>query len=204
MHPEDQDSERIVEIHAGQNLDHHFETLFNLYFERVVYFFRGRGFDPDSARDLAQETFLLAFRNIAQFRGDGRFLDWLFRIAANVWKNRLRTLGTAKRSAIEVSLTRGVAENERGELAREPESLTQPADQLDSVLATERLEALREAVDGLPPQMRRCVFLRLRDLKYSEIATRLQLTVGTVKTQIHLARRRLKELLKDDFEDLPI
>ncbi len=196
----DLDARRIAEIHAGKNLEEHFEALFDQYFDRVVSFFIRRGFSHDESTDLAQETFVRAFRKIGQFRGDGRFRDWLFRVAASTWKNRLRSLSAAKRDAAEVSLSWLDPDDQDRE--QEGTALRRGASQLDAVLQQERADELRRAVLSLPPQMRRCVFLHIdQDLRYPEIAARLKLTTGTVKTQIHLAKRRLKERLGNVFAE---
>jgi RNA polymerase sigma-70 factor (ECF subfamily) len=171
-----------------------FADLFEEYGPAVSYFFARRGFPPEDCRDLMQETFLKAYRGLAGFRDDAGLRTWLLKIAANVWKNALRSRQTVKRSAMKtVSLEGALTEDEvpegRGEELRQPGS----ADPLDRVLRDESRRMLREAVAELPPRMRRCVQLRIdRSLKYREIAAILQVSVDTVKTQLHQARQRLK------------
>lgn len=171
-----------------------FADLFEEYGPAVSYFFARRGFPPEDCRDLAQETFLKAYRGLPRFRDDAELKTWLLRIAANVWKNALRARHTGKRSAVRTVPLEGLLVEGDVPVAR-PDEVQRPGsvDPLDRVLREEGRRMLREAVAELPPRMRRCVQLRIdRSLKYREIAAILQVSVDTVKTQLHQARQRLK------------
>lgn len=171
------------------------EALFLRYYRTLVVFFSHRGFSAEEARDLTQETFLRAFRHQEQFRGESQAATWLFQIATNVSRNTLRYQGTAKRDAEEIS----VSAPEGTEAA---ESVPDPSDPLRDVLSEERARMLREALRDLPPQMRRCVLLRVEhDLKYREIAELLKLSIETVKAHLYQARHQLKGSLAHYFID---
>lgn len=168
----------------------------------VSYFFSRRGFSPEDCRDLTQETFLKAFRGLSGFRDEAGLKTWLLRIAANVWKNALRDQQAVKRSAMKTVSLEEIQTVARP-LSRVVSTIPNPPpapNPLDHVIRSEASRVLREAVEELPPRMRRCVLLRIdRGLKYREIATVLSVSVDTVKTQLHQARQRLKDDLGEYF-----
>lgn len=178
-----------------------FAELFEDYAPAVSCFFARRGFPPEDCRDLTQETFLKAYRGLARFRAEAGLETWILRIAANVWKNTLRSRQADKRSA-----ARTVPLEEAGPLPGALARVAGPAREdatpapLDRVIRGEERRMLREAVEELPPRMRRSVLLRVdQGLKYREIATIMAVSVDTVKTQLHQARQRLRDRLCDHF-----
>lgn len=178
-----------------------FAEVFATYAPAVSYFFARRGFPPEDCRDLTQETFLKAYRGLARFRDDADVRTWILSIAANVWKNALRSRQAVKRSAAKTVPLESLSVEE---VPVDAEALgvgaSRPPSPLQDVLADERRRELRKAVAELPPRMRRCVRLRIdHGLKYGEIASILQVSVDTVKTQLHQARKRLREALGEYF-----
>ncbi len=173
-----------------------FEGLFDRYYRPVSRFFAKRGISKDECLDLTQDTFLGVHRGISRFRRSDDVEKWLFTIAANVWRNRCRGQSTQKRSALVLSLESGAVDTSvisaQGSSPPTPEA---------NALSDERIQLLRRAVAELPPQMRRCVFLRIdQDLKYREIADLLCISIDTVKSLLGQAKKRLKEKLVGDFE----
>ena len=167
-----------------------FRRLFDLFYPRLVCFFARRGFPPQDCLDLTQETFLGIYRGIGSFRRDSRFETWLFSIATNAFRKRLRRGVAGKREGREVSLE--PAEDARDEAPVPGED----------ALRKERSRLLREAVEKLPEQMRRCLVLRVyQEMKYREIAALLRLSPETVKVHLFQARRRLREELGPYFAD---
>lgn len=191
--------QRIIErLQAGPAREEDFRRLFDLYYPRIVHFFTRRGFPPQDCLDLTQETFLGIYKGIGAFRRDARFETWLFKIATNAYRKRLRRGAAGKRDGREVSLEAG--EDPEHGLPHEPPSLE--PDKEDDVLRKERSRLLREAVDKLPEQMRRCLILRVyQDMRYREIAAVLRLSPETVKVHLFQARRRLREELGPYFHD---
>lgn len=175
---------------VGRDLE--FETLFERYARPVSYFFAHRGFSPEECRDLTQETFVGVYRGMDAFRRDASVETWLFTIAANVWRNEVRSRTAGKREGREVPLE-GLAEGS-GTLL--PAELREADDPLAGLLEEERACLLREALGELPAQMRRCLLLRLdQQLKYREIAQVLRVSIETVKSQLFQARERLRHRL---------
>ena len=173
-----------------------FEEVFERYYRSVVHFFLNRGFSREESRDLAQETFLKAFRGWDGFRQDSRRQTWLFKIATHVAINALRYDQADKRSGEEQSLEESL-EQGLPVFSSAPAMRRQAAAPLDQVLEKERTEELSQALAQLPPRMQRCVRMRLEHgLKYKEIARLTGVTVDTVKAHLFQARRQLKEQLK--------
>lgn len=167
------------------------EELFQRYYRPVVAFFLRKGFTFDESRDLAQDTFLRVFNKWESFRGESSIETWLFQIAANLYKNTLRSRQTQKRDAQEVPLDR----DEVAELG------SRESDPLRVVLTEEQARLLWSALEKLPPQMRQAVLLRIRDLKYREIADVMHVSIETVKAHLYQARQQFRKLLADYFTD---
>ena len=187
-------------------LDDEFEVLFERYYPRVSNFFSRRGFSPDESEDLAQRTFLKAYRSwerhrrrydlVAEARAETweRYrkdeTSWIFTIALNTWRNEIRRQKTRKRDAQEVDL------EQLREVGWEPPALED--DPEVEYLGRQRLRLLEEKFDTLPPAMRRCFELRFaQGLKYREIALILKISIQSVRSQLHQARKRLEELFAD-------
>lgn len=181
----------------GIDREENFRKIFKACYRRTHVLFAKWGFEDIECEDLVQETFLRVHRNLASFRGDSKFITWLWEVATNVYKNTLRSRGTQKRDAQEVSLDESDADGMAGgAMALE----SRERDPLDDLLVGERKQKLREAMKSLPPQMRRCVELRVNDdLKYREIAELMHVSIDTVKAHLFQARQILKTKL-DPFQ----
>jgi RNA polymerase sigma-70 factor (ECF subfamily) len=168
-----------------------FRLLFDRFYWPLFRFFERRGFSREECQDLVQETFLRVHRGIEDFRGEAHCVHWLFRIAANTAGKAMRYSTAARRAGDTVSL-----EDQDVEEAPAP---------LRQLLGKERQELLRQAIDGLPAQMRRCVRMRVfQDLDYEEIAEALQISPSTVKVQLFKARKRLQSELEDSLVDFDL
>ena len=167
--------------------------LFDRYHGRLQRFFLSRRFTHDEALDLTQETLLRVFQYMENIRTEASIDSWVLRVAANVWKNELRFRAAARRAGREVSLEAAYEEGRDAVEAAAIRSTARPANALEQALAAEELDAANSCLDELPPGMRRCLVLHVhQDRKYQEIATLLRLSIDTVKSHIHSARRQLK------------
>jgi RNA polymerase sigma-70 factor (ECF subfamily) len=150
--------------------------------------------DAEEARDLTQETFLRAFQSISRFRGDADLKTWIYRIAVNQARNRWRWWKRRRRD-VTVSLDGNSGNSEqplsaslRNEDAPDPEQET---------LAHEREGQLREALMGLRQAYREAVILRdVEGFSYDEIATTLEISIGTVKSRLSRGRLELRQKLE--------
>ena len=157
-------------------------------YERPVYGLVRRMIrDEEDARDLAQEAFIRAFKNLKQFDLERKFSSWLFRIANNLCIDHYR-----RRRLATVPMVRRV-DGEDEETWDLPDSGPDPAETFSD---RERSRRLLVAIESLPPVYRMVILLRHQQgLAYDEIAGTMELPLGTVKARIHRAHRLLKEKL---------
>lgn len=174
-----------------------FEALFHEHYPAVFKFFRRRGFAPPESEELAQETFLKVHQGLDRFRREANPWTWIFIIASNVFRNEVRRRHTHRRRGWEVPLEKPSADGEESsaELRRE---VSVPASQAAEVMARQELSLVVGAVEDLPPRMRQVFRLRMmHGWKYDDIARETRVSVQTVKSQIHQARRRLLTHLEE-------
>jgi len=181
----------------GEDREAAFRAIFDRFFRPLVRFFQRRHiFSLQECEDLAQETFIKVYRSLDEFRSESSFDTWIFKISMNLYLNRVRDRSAQKRGAPEVPLDEEVEclpERDRDSAYDEP---------LHKILQDERRRMLVAALDGLSPQQRQCVLLRLKDMKYREIAEVMQISIETVKAHLFQARQELKGKLRDYFDDL--
>src|SRR5262249_38840590 len=146
--------------------------------------------DPADAEDLVQETYLKAFRAADRFEPGTNLRAWLFTILHNTARNRARDRARD-------SVTVDSETVERAADAPSPAGLT-VVETPESLLLRDTLDPdLQAAVDGLPEVFREAVWLRdVEEFSYAEIATMLDIPVGTVMSRISRGRRLLFEALK--------
>jgi len=151
--------------------------------------------DPEEARDLTQETFLQAFRHLASFRGDADLRTWLYRIAVNQARNRWRWWKRRRRDRT-VSLDAPVSEEIDSPLSAGLAG-DEGLDPERRALAREREQALHAALKSLSRPYREVIVLRdIEGLSYEEVATALDLNVGTVKSRLNRGRTELRRRLE--------
>lgn len=168
-----------------------FETLV-LEYEKNVYniALRMTGNSEDAA-DMTQEAFIKAYNSLQSFRGDSKFSVWLYRIVSNVCLDFLRSKN--RRPTVSLSVEDDDGEDAQLDVADESQS---PELLLDRKLTR---DSVRRGLDSLPPDYRQILLLReIQGLSYDEIAQALSLEVGTVKSRIFRARKRLCTFLIGD------
>jgi RNA polymerase sigma-70 factor (ECF subfamily) len=151
--------------------------------------------DPEEARDLTQETFLQAFRNIAGFRGEADLRTWLYRIAVNQARNRWRWWKRRRRDKT-VSLDAPTSDENGTPLSAGlvNEGASDPEQQ---ALARERERALLSALSTLSRPYREVIVLRdIEGLSYEEVAQALDMNIGTVKSRLSRGRDELRRRLE--------
>jgi RNA polymerase sigma-70 factor (ECF subfamily) len=186
--------EIVGDIQRGHQSESNYRELHQRFCGQVYRFFLRKGCSPEDSRDLAQETFFLAFRGVKDLRDAAFFPGWLFTIARNVHHSAL-----AKRHARK----RLPAEAETDERTLDSLPAPEAGSAMKSLLDREKLAGVVNALRELPEQMRRCVELRMaHECSYEEVAVVMGLSINTVKVHLHQARKKLKEKLSPYFGDL--
>ena len=191
----------IREIKQGLNVEANFHWLFSRHHGQILRFFRRKGFDPETCRDLTQDTFISVYKGLKDLRQEEQFESWLFAISHNVWCSQIERQTAQKRSVVLLSLEGESESDDRPSIAARVAD--QSADPLTVALDKEKLEKLNEALQQLPQQMRRCAQLRVvHDLSYAEIAALMGISVNTVKAHLHQAQKALRTQLSSYFEEI--
>ncbi len=175
-----------------------FEELVRLYQDRVFALsYRMLG-NRQEAEDLAQEVFITVHRAIGSYRGDGRFYTWLYRIASNTCKNRIKYLrGRHFHKSVSVDDT-PEAQAPAGE-AGPGVPLQSRVHGPEAMTEGNRLEAaVQRELAALEPEHRLLIILRdVQGMSYQEILRITGLQEGTLKSRLHRARVALKDRLKE-------
>jgi RNA polymerase sigma-70 factor (ECF subfamily) len=163
-----------------------FETIYQLHSRRVYALCLRMAGDPGEAEDLTQEAFLQLFRKIHTFRGESAFSSWLHRLTANIVLMRFR-----KKRPVQVSLDEMTSPD--GEKERPVFEIGGPDLRLAGVF--DRVN-LHTAIERLPEGYRSMFLLHdVQGYEHKEIAQMLGCSIGNSKSQLHKARKRLRELL---------
>ena len=177
--------------------DRAFELLVIKYQRRIQRLIGRMVRDVDLVEDIAQETFIRAYKALHQFRGDAQFYTWLYRIAVN----------TAKKSLLELKRDLTVSESffktddddETKTSRNEPIADETP----ESVYAAKEIAAMvNTALAALPEDLRQAVTLReIEGLSYEEISVAMNCPIGTVRSRIFRAREAISAKVKPMLEN---
>jgi RNA polymerase sigma-70 factor, ECF subfamily len=186
--------ERLLVRRLRDRDERAFRELVETYQDRVFSLVLRMIGRRDEAEDLAQEVFVTVFKSIEQFRGDAKLSTWLYRVAVNHCKNRVKYL--ARRYDRATGELDEAAERTAAAQGGEPVgagSIRAPDRALEGA-ETERL--VQRAIAELEEDHRLVVVLRdIEELPYEEICVITGLPEGTVKSRLHRARLALKEKL---------
>jgi len=154
--------------------------------------------DRQEAEELTQEVFFKVYRKLSGFRGDAKFSTWLFQVAVNHCRNRLKYLQRRKRQQHE-SLDQTLNTPE-GEVQRQVPDETRIPEDLLQRRQTQQIVA--DKISTLPEEYRTVIVLRdIQGLSYEEIAQITGTVEGTVKSRLHRARNELRERLQFLFNE---
>jgi RNA polymerase sigma-70 factor (ECF subfamily) len=166
-----------------------FRELFERYHRQILAVAVGMTGSVDDAKDVAQETFLRAHRNLRSFLGESSFYTWLYRIAVNVAIDHRRRQGRREQptaSPEDLVEERAVGDRERS---------VEPEAELERKRLGERIFSM---IDELTPEHKAAIILReIEGLSYEDISRVMQCSKGTVMSRLHYARKRLQAKLRD-------
>jgi len=186
-HSEELDEDLVQRVQQGDKSA--FDLLVIKYQHRIVHLVNRYVKDPFEAQDVAQDSFIKAYRAIGDFRGESAFYTWLYRIAINTAKNYL--LSRSRRS---FDYEIDVQDAEQVENAAQLKDMDTP----ENLLMNEQIVlVIKAAIEKLPEEMRIAITLReFEGMSYEEIAEAMDCPIGTVRSRIFRAREAIDEKLK--------
>jgi RNA polymerase sigma-70 factor (ECF subfamily) len=178
--------EQLVEIAVRENPDA-FGEIVKRWERKIFALCFGMLSREEDARDAAQETFISAYKNLSNFRGEAKVSSWLHRIAVN------QCLTKQRRSKV------------RAESSLEDESLVNESrfaapssvSPLRNFEQDERLQLVRQAVSSLPAELRQVIVMKeFEELTFQQISETLDLPLSTVKSRVYTALKQLRMKLE--------
>ena len=171
-----------------------FEMLVVKYQRRIERLIGRMVRDVDLVQDIAQETFIRAYRALPQFRGESAFYTWLYRIAVNTAKKALLEM---KRDPVITESALASRRDEDDETSRVENELSD-GETPDAILASKEIaDTVNAAIEALSDDLRQAITLReIEGLSYEEIAALMNCPIGTVRSRIFRARESIAARLR--------
>lgn len=184
--PEEPTVDEIQLITRAKNNDHDaFKALMESHQAKVYHLLLGFLRDEHAAEEVTVETFIKAWRNLANFRLKSTFWTWLYRIAYRA------AIDYQRRRAQEKNLT-----------FFEENMVSKAAEPLEVIITKDRNRDLREALQKIPfPQRAAIILYYFQGLSYQEIGCIMQRPLGTIRADLHRGKKRLKKLLTLQWRD---
>ena len=177
-----------------------FEMLVVKYQRRVERLIARMVRDADLVPDIAQESFIRAYRALPNFRGDSAFYTWLYRIAVNTAKKALMEL---KRDPLVTQSA--LASRDEDEETSRAESELSDGETPESLMASRQVaQAVNAAIEALSEDLRQAITLReIEGLSYEDIAEVMNCPIGTVRSRIFRAREAIASRLRPLLDTRP-
>jgi RNA polymerase sigma-70 factor (ECF subfamily) len=187
----DADAQLVERVKRGDQRA--FEMLVVKYQRRIERLIGRMVRDVDLVPDIAQETFIRAYRALPQFRGESAFYTWLYRIAVNTAK---KALGDLKRDPLVFEGNRPLGDD-GDETSRVENELSDGATPEAELASKEIAQAVNSAIEALSEDLRQAITLReIEGLSYEEIADVMSCPIGTVRSRIFRAREAIATRLR--------
>jgi RNA polymerase sigma-70 factor (ECF subfamily) len=166
-----------------------FDLLVSKYQHKVTSLISRYVYDWSECQDVAQETFIRAYRALGNFRGDSQFYTWLYKIAVNTAKNHLVSMG--RRPPTDDVDAIDAVQYDGGARLRDTDT---PEHEL---MRQEMERTVAATVEALPEELRMAITLReVEGLSYEEIAEAMDCPIGTVRSRIFRARDAIDQKLR--------
>ena len=175
-----------------------FDQLVSRYRTRIFGMIYNMVHNEQDAWDLAQDSFVKAWKSITRFRGQSSFYTWIYRIVMNVtidWLRKKQVKGAGGEFNDEIEL------KEIDPASRTvPKADALPHERMEHAEIRSRIEA---AIAQLSPEHRAVILMKeMEDMQYHEIAESLGCSIGTVMSRLFYARKKLQNLLRDVYENV--
>ena len=188
MTERDVDAELVARVQRGDKQA--FDLLVLKYQRKIMRLLSRMIRDQAEVEDVAQESFIKAYRALPQFRGESAFYTWLYRIAINTARN---WLAQNKRRPSAPS----AYESEEGETFNETDNLTDSSNPESEMASRQIAETVNKAMNDLPEELRNAIVMREIDgMSYEDIAQSMNCPIGTVRSRIFRAREAIATRLK--------
>lgn len=188
MSKKDVDADLVARAQQGDKRA--FDLLVLKYQRRIMRLLGRMVRDVDEVEDLAQETFIKAYRALGQFRGDSAFYTWLYRIAINTARN-----WQTKQYRRPQTVT--AFENEEGETFDPLDNLIDISTPGSILFSKQVAQTIGQTMDNLPTELRTALELReVEGMTYEEIAQAMDCPIGTVRSRIFRAREAVSNALR--------
>ncbi|MDH5432493.1 MAG: RNA polymerase sigma factor RpoE [Gammaproteobacteria bacterium] len=181
------DDELIRRVQRGDKKA--FDLLVSKYQSKVLSIISRLIKDHAEIYDVAQDTFIKAYRALPTFRGDSQFYTWIYRIAINTAKNHLTAKGRRPPAAD--------IDSQDAEDYGLSESLNENASPEQLLMRDQLQQVIFDSIESLPDELKTAITLREMDgLSYEEIAEYMDCPVGTVRSRIFRAREAIDEKVR--------
>ena len=196
----DPDSLLVQRVQQGDQRA--FETLVLKYQRRIERLIGRMVRDTDLVQDIAQESFIRAYRALPRFRGESAFYTWLYRIAVNTAKKTL--IGLGRDPVMTESALAAASDDEEDETSwrrAEPSHEETP----EALLASREIaRTVNDAIEALSDDLRQAIVLReIEGMSYDEIAEMMNCPIGTVRSRIFRAREAIAQRLRPLLDRKP-
>jgi len=186
----EQDIDRQLVERARNGDKRAFDLLVQKYHRRLMRLLSRMVRNQEEVEDIAQETFIKAYRALPQFRGDAAFYTWLYRIGVNTARNFL----SSKRRQMPTISDQAMNDDDDVDERIVAQDINTPESML---LSKQVAMAVNEAVEALPEELRTAITLReMEGLSYEEIAEMMVCPIGTVRSRIFRAREAIAAKLR--------
>ncbi len=177
-----------------------FRELVLMYERRLVNLAYSKSRNTEDAKDIVQDSFLKAWKNIAKFKGDSSFYTWIYRIVSNMTIDYSRKRYRQRERAVGESEVLDLTLQQSPDSHRMPMGhVAGPMQQLENA---ELAGNLKLAIEDLSPEHREVVVLReIEGLSYAEISEAVGCSRGTVMSRLHHARKKLQNFLRNISSD---
>ncbi|MCO6426530.1 RNA polymerase sigma factor RpoE [Nitrosomonas communis] len=183
------DQQLVERVQHGDK--HAFDLLVIKYQRKLARLLSQFIRDAAEVEDIAQETFIKAYRALPSFRGESAFYTWLYRIGINTAKNFLVSQGR------KVPTTVSEFDNEDAENFEEAGRLREVSTPESELMSKQIAQTVNQSLDALPEELRTAIILReIEGLSYEEIASIMNCPIGTVRSRIFRAREAIAEKLR--------